>query len=145
VDGALHVRLSGASPAVAAAQHKLGGESVADGASFWQSVREQTHPFFAGASTLWRLSIKPTTAALGLGPQLIEWNGSLHWVKADLDPARIFEAAGKAGGHATLFRGGDKRLGIQRLPPGLVAVHRKLKRALDPAGILGPGRIHADF
>ena len=42
-------------------------------------------------------------------------------------------------------RGGNKRHGIQQFSPGLLAVHKKLKRAFDPHGILGPGRIHADF
>lgn len=145
VDGTLYLRLSGASTAVAAAQSKLGGDSVADGQAFWQSVREQTHPFFAVSQTLWRFSVKSTTVPLGQGPQLLEWNGSLRWVAANLDPAIAFDAAERAGGHATLFRGGDKRLGIQRLPAAMVAIHKKIKRALDPEGILCRGRIHTDF
>jgi len=145
VDGCLYLRLSGAGSAVEAAQKKLGGDRVAGGTAFWQSIREQTHGFFSGVATVWRLSIKPTTPPLGLGPQLIEWNGGLRWIAAGLNPSLAFETAQKAGGHATLFRGGDKRLGIQRLPANLLAVHKKLKRAFDPEGILGPGRIHADF
>jgi glycolate oxidase FAD binding subunit len=145
VDGFLHVRLSGAAPAVSAAAAKLGGENVADGRAFWDSVREQKHAFFTGAASLWRLSIKSTAAPLGLGPQLLEWNGSLRWIAAPLEAARAHAAAEKAGGHATLFRGNDKRHGIQKLSPGLLAVHKKLKRAFDPQGILSPGRIHADF
>jgi len=145
VDGALYLRLSGAGSAVEAAHKKIGGEPVADGATFWQSIREQTHPFFAGAAALWRLSIKPTTAPLGLGPQMIEWNGGLRWFSANISPSLAFETAQRAGGHATLFRGGDKRLGIQRLPANLLAIHKKLKRVFVPEGILSPGRIHADF
>ncbi|MEO8156485.1 MAG: glycolate oxidase subunit GlcE [Betaproteobacteria bacterium] len=145
VDGALYVRLSGASAAVAASHSKLGGEVVENDAAFWQSIREQTHAFFANAPALWRFSIKSTAAPLGLGSQMIEWNGSLRWVAADLDPSAAFDIAHRAGGHATLFRGGNKRHGIQQLAPGLLAVHKKLKRAFDPQGILGPGRIHADF
>jgi glycolate oxidase FAD binding subunit len=144
-DGMLYARLSGAVPAVEAAQKKLGGEPVADGEAFWRSIREQTHPFFAGAATLWRLSIKPTTVPLGLGPQLIEWHGGLRWIAANLNPSQAFETTQRAGGHATLFRGGDKRLGIQRLPANLLAIHKKLKRTFDPEGILSPGRINPDF
>ena len=143
--GLLHIRLSGAGPAVEAAQRKLGGEQIADGHAFWQSVREQTHPFFAGAATLWRLSIRATAVPLGLGPQLIEWHGGLRWIAAEPTPSQAFETAQRAGGHATLFRGGDKRLGIQRLPANLLAIHKKLKRAFDPEGILSPGRINPDF
>lgn len=145
VDGALYLRLSGAGPAVSAAQTKLGGESVGEGAAFWRSIREQTHSFFSAAPALWRFSVKSTAAPLDLGAQLIEWNGSLRWVAADLDPSEAFGRAQKAGGHATLFRGGNKRHGIQQLPSNLLAIHKKLKRAFDPGGILGPGRIHADF
>jgi glycolate oxidase FAD binding subunit len=145
VDGALHVRLSGATQAVAAAEKFLGGEIEADGADFWESIREQSHPFFSAASAIWRLSIKSTTRPLGLGPQAFEWNGSLRWIRGVQDAASVHEAAAKSGGHATLFRGDGKRLGIQRLTPASVALHRKLKRAFDPEGILGPGRIHADF
>jgi glycolate oxidase FAD binding subunit len=145
VGGALYVRLSGATAAVSASQKKLGGDVVQDGPAFWQSIREQTHPLFSGAPALWRFSIRSTAAPLGLGQQLIEWNGGLRWMAADLDPSKAFDAAHKAGGHATLFRGGNKRHGIQQFSPGLLAVHKKLKRAFDPHGILGPGRIHADF
>ena len=145
LDGVLYVRLSGAAPAVAATHKKLGGEVVHDGAVLWQSIREQTHPMFESAPALWRFSIKATAAPLGLGRQIIEWNGSLRWIAEDLDPARAFDAAHRADGHATLFRGGNKRHGIQQFSSGLLAVHKKLKRAFDPHGILGPGRIHADF
>lgn len=145
VDGTLYVRLSGAAVAVTASQKKLGGDFVEDGAAFWKSIREQTHPLFRGAPALWRFSIKPTAAPLDLGTQLTEWNGGLRWIAADLDPSKAFDLAHKAGGHATLFRGGNKRHGIQQFSSGLLAVHKKLKRAFDPHGILSPGRIHADF
>ena len=145
VDGTLYVRLSGASAAVAASQKRLGGDIVEDGAVFWKSIREQTHPLFRGTPALWRFSIKPTAGPLHLGAQLIEWNGGLRWIPADLDPSKAFDLAHKSGGHATLFRGGNKRHGIQQFSSGLLAVQKKLKRAFDPHGILGPGRIHADF
>jgi glycolate oxidase FAD binding subunit len=145
VGGVLYVRLSGAAAAVAASQKKLGGDIVEDADAFWQSIREQTHPLFRDGPALWRFSINPTAARLGLGRQLIEWSGGLRWIAADLDPSQAFAAAHKAGGHATLFRDGNKRHGIQQFSPGLLAIHKKLKRAFDPHGILGPGRIHADF
>ena len=145
LDGSLYVRLSGAAAAVGASQKKLGGEPIADDAAFWMSIREQTHPVISNAPALWRFSIKPTSSALGLGRQVIEWNGALRWIVADLDPAIAFKLAEKAGGHASVFRSGNKRHGIQQLSSGLLAVHKKLKRAFDPHGIFGPGRIHADI
>lgn len=145
VDGKLWVRLSGAKAAVDAALKKLGGEQPADAAAFWASLRDQTHPFFAGAGPLWRLSIRSTAEPLKLGPQLIEWNGALRWVAADLDAEGAHRAAQSAGGHATLYRGGAKSAGIQRLAPAVLALHQRLKRALDPQGVFGRHRIHPEF
>ncbi len=145
VDGSLWVRLSGAKAAVDAAVAKLGGERPGDADAFWASLRNQTHAFFRYPSPLWRLSIRSTAAPLGVGPQLIEWNGSLRWISADFDPDAAHAAAQSAGGHATLYRGGDKAAGIQRLAPPVLALHQRIKRALDPNGVFGRHRIHPEF
>ena len=47
-EGQLWLRLSGARAAVEAARGKLGGKVVVDPEKHWISVREQTHPAFAG-------------------------------------------------------------------------------------------------
>lgn len=145
VDGALHVRLSGAESAVGAAQRRLGGEPLSDDGGFWRSIREQTHPFFKQNAALWRFSLKPTSAPLQLGPTLLEWNGSLRWTAADIEPLTAYDTAEQKRGHATMFRGANKSAGIQRLPAPLLVVHKKLKRALDPIGLFGPGRLHPEF
>ena len=145
VDGILWVRLSGAQAAVDAALQKLGGEQPPERTAFWTSLRNQSQPIFATASTLWRLSIRSTAGPLDLGPQLIEWNGALRWIAADLDPETVHRAAQTAGGHATLYRGGAKAAGIQRLAPPVLAPHQRLKRALDPQGVFGRHRIHPEF
>lgn len=145
VDGRLWVRLSGARAAVDAAVKKLGGEQPEDAPAFWTSLRDQTLPFFAGAGPLWRLSIRSTAEPLKLGPQLIEWNGALRWIAADLGPESAHRAAQAAGGHATLYRGGTKAPGVQRLAPPVLALHQRLKRALDPQGVFGRHRIHPEF
>jgi glycolate oxidase FAD binding subunit len=139
VEGTLTVRLSGSALAVKAARDKLGGDLVSDGVAFWQSVREQTLPAFQGR--LWRLSIKSTTPPLNLpGRQVIEWNGSLRWVASDAPAEQVLEAARRAGGHATLFRGARNEP-IMRLDLGVLALHRRLKAALDPHEIFGPQRL----
>jgi glycolate oxidase FAD binding subunit len=147
-EGDLGVRLSGARSAVEAAVKKLGGTLVdpAQGASFWTGIREQADPFFAGELPLWRLSVKPAAPSLDLpGKQLIEWGGALRWLKSDADAKTIRDAAARAGGHATLFRGGDKSAGVfHPLAPALMTIHRRLKQTFDPAGILNPGRMY-DF
>jgi glycolate oxidase FAD binding subunit len=58
----------------------------------------------------------------------------------------IRAAAARAGGHATLMRGADKSAGaFTAVPPASMAVHRRLKQALDPAGVFNPGRLYAEL
>jgi len=148
-DDVLMLRLSGANAAVAAASRQFGGDSVADGAAFWRALREQHAAFFADDTPLWRLSLPSVAAPLDLpGVQLLEWGGSLRWLKSGAAPGRIRAAASRAGGHATLFRGGEEARAegvFQTLPPPLLALHRQLKRAFDPAGIFNPGRLYREF
>jgi glycolate oxidase FAD binding subunit len=62
------------------------------------------------------------------------------------DVKRVREWARGHGGHATLFRGTDKDIGaFQPLGDTLLGLHRRLKAAFDPAGVLNPGRLYADF
>lgn len=150
-DGVLLLRLSGAQAAVGAARQLLGGANVAevaDAAPIWLALREQSNAFFADSTTdvagLWRLSVPPVTAPLALdGEQLIEWGGAQRWLKTAAEASVIRAAAAAAGGHATLFRGGDKRSGVfHPLAPAVMAIHRKLKSGFDPAGIFNPGRMY---
>ncbi|HEY8023584.1 MAG TPA: glycolate oxidase subunit GlcE [Burkholderiaceae bacterium] len=143
----LTVRLSGAGAAVDAATRKLGGETVADADAYWMALREQTLPYFAGAQALWRLSLLSTTPGLDLpGAQMIEWGGAQRWLRGDAAMAEIRVAAEKAGGHATLFRGGDKSKGVfHPLVPAVARVHGNLKAAFDPQGIFNPGRMIAEL
>ena len=143
--GALHVRLSGAEPAVRAAESRLGGEALADGGAFWSGVREHTHPFFDGPQPLWRLALPSTTPPIALpGRQLIEWGGAQRWLKSDAPAREIREAAKALDGHATLFRAADKSPGaFAPLDEVLTRLHRALKAEFDPAGVLNPGRLYA--
>jgi glycolate oxidase FAD binding subunit len=144
---ALTVRLAGAAAAVAAALARLGGERVPDADIFWLTLREQAHMFFADGAPLWRLSVPSITPALALpGEQLVEWGGALRWLRSSADARTIRDAAAKAGGHATLFRGGDKSAGVfHPLAPAIAKLTRNVKAAMDPHGILNRGRMYADF
>ena len=146
-DDRLTVRLSGARAAVAAAREKMGGEAVADAEAFWRGVREQQAGFFSGEAALWRLSLPSKTAPLALpGEQLLEWGGALRWLKPDMPAAQLREAAAQAGGHATLFRGGEKSCGaFQPLPAPLMQIHQNLKRNFDPQGLFNPGRLYPEL
>jgi glycolate oxidase FAD binding subunit len=144
--GVLRVRLSGAASAVRAARERMGGTEVPDAAPYWTDLREQRLPFFASAPALWRVSVPQTAEPLDLGTTpLVEWGGGLRWAAGDVDPMRVRTSAEHAGGHATLFRGGDKFAGVfHPLKPAILKIHRRLKAAFDPAGILNHGRFY-DF
>jgi glycolate oxidase FAD binding subunit len=151
--GRLVVRLSGTPAGVEAAVARIGGDALPgndSGGAFWRSVREHTQPFFVAAAqpgaTLWRLSVKSTTPHTDLGgEQLIEWGGALRWLHANerSDAARLREWARAHGGHATLWRGEDKSAGaFHPLPEPLLGLHRRLKGAFDPSGVLNRGRMY---
>ncbi len=143
----LYIRISGTGSALRAARARLGGEPVEKGAELWREINEQQRQFFAGDSPLWRLSVPPATPHLDLpGKWLLDWGGAQRWLKSDALAADIRRAAETAGGHATLFRGGDRNAEVfHPLPPPLAALHRRLKQSFDPAGILNPGRLYAGF
>ena len=149
-DGVLTVRLSGAQAAVGAACRMLGGEQLDDATATacWSALRDQAHPFFAGASTLWRLSVPSAASAIIVGGrQLIEWGGAQRWLRldadADADAMAIRRTVAAAGGHATLYRAQDKAAGVfHPLAPAVAAIHQRLKASFDPAGIFNPGRLY---
>jgi glycolate oxidase FAD binding subunit len=147
--GILATRLSGAAAAVKEACGRIGGSRVeqAQAQRFWSGVREHTDRFFKDDAPLWRISVPSTTPPLKLqGEQLIEWGGALRWLHSHADARTVREAARRAGGHATLFRGGDKSVGVfQPLAPALMKVHKALKREFDPEGIFNRGRMYPDF
>ena len=141
--GMLLVRLSGAAAGVAAAKQKMGGEEVSDAEAFWRGLRDHRAAFFQTAIPLWRLSVPSTTAPLAVGAaQWIEWGGALRWLAADVSAPSLRETVGAAGGHATLFKGGSKTVGVfHPLGGTLATIHRRLKQTFDPAGILNAGRM----
>jgi glycolate oxidase FAD binding subunit len=151
--GRLAVRLSGSAPAVGAAARIIGGTPLAEGAAFWDSIRDQTHAHFAAAAAdgamLWRLSVKSTAPHRDLGgDQLIEWGGSLRWLAATerTDAARVRAWCASHGGHATLFRARDKAPGVfHPLAPAVAALHLRLKATFDPQRILNRGRMYPEF
>lgn len=148
VDGKLVVRLSGAQAAVDAATTKMGGSDLPQSEKFWDSLREQTHAFFADSQqAIWRVSLPTVAAPLSLpGEQMIEWGGAQRWLKTNADAVTIRAAAAAAGGHATLYKGGDKSDGVfHPLVPAVARIHRNLKQAFDPAGIFNPRRMYSDF
>jgi glycolate oxidase FAD binding subunit len=145
-DGLLRVRLSGAEPAVRAAQQQLGGDASDTSGAYWIELREQTLPFFRGTGDLWRISVPPAAPVSFIeGECLIDWGGALRWVRTEAAASAIFAAAEKAGGHALLFRASRGEGRFQPLGPPLRTLHRRLKQAFDPHGIFNIGRMYEDW
>ena len=140
----LRVRLAGTERGVAAATGALGGE-VVEGDAFWKALREQTFAFFTRTGApLWRVSVPPGAAMIEPeGDLLVDWGGALRWLRTEAPAAEVRAAAERAGGHAALFRGGDRTGEVfHPLQPAVRGIHERLKAAFDPAGIFNPGRMY---
>jgi glycolate oxidase FAD binding subunit len=147
LDDSLYIRLSGMAEGVHAAAASIGGQPLDNAGHFWEQLREQQLPFFSGDAPLWRLSVPAATKPLTLdGATLLDWGGAQHWLRSDLPADTIRGTAAAVGGHATLFRGGDRSGAVfQPLQPALLALHQRLKSTLDPAGIFNPGRMYPEL
>lgn len=143
----LYLRLSGSNSGVAAAGRQIGGDVDAQGSKFWAALRDHDLPFFDSQAPLWRLSVPPATPPLELeGQWFVDWGGSQRWLKTDQDMDMVRRVAAAAGGHATLFRGGERSSEVfHPLAPANKVLHQNLKRAFDPQGILNPGRLYSDL
>ncbi|MBS0390669.1 MAG: glycolate oxidase subunit GlcE [Proteobacteria bacterium] len=154
--GQLYLRLRGARAAVDAACRSMGGElqDAPNVPNDWQACRDQRLPWFtarAPGHALWRLSVPQTAPALplpaGVAPPLVEWHGGLRWLQAPPEQGDALRAlAAQAGGSASCFIAGGagaEGAGADSYAnsAALASIHRRLKNAFDPAGILNPGRL----
>jgi glycolate oxidase FAD binding subunit len=108
---------------------------------------------------VWRVSVRPTagpavaravSAAAGMARVLLDWGGGLVWIAGPPTAeahAAVAAAARAEGGAFVLFRAPDSlRAAVAVLPEEpapLAAIGRRVKAALDPAGVLNPGRMRA--
>jgi len=145
--GLMRLRFSGSQAGVDAALKSVAGDRLSepDADVYWRGLREQTLPFFAGDGPLWRLSVAPATAPLAGHECLVDWGGGLRWLRSNLDPGPLQALAAEAGGHACLFRNGNRHGQVfQPLATPLFELHKRIKAVMDPAGILNPGRMFED-
>lgn len=141
----LFIRLSGNESAVKEATQKIGLDEYAEGKMFWDALRDYKSPIFNFDMNVWRLSV-PQTAELELGgdPFWVDWGGGLYWLNTRRPAAEIFAMASDVGGNAMLFRGNDASQDVfQPLDEGVLKIHKGLKKAFDPHGILNPGKMYS--
>ena len=142
-DKLLRVRLSGTENGVNSAARHLGGEQDPD-LTWFDDLREQRLPFFAGNWPLWRLSLPSSTPDIDLdGQQLLDWGGAQRWIRTHTNPSVMQSKAREHGGHAVCFRHPQPlNEPLAELSPPLMQIHQRLKRVFDPHRILNPGRMY---
>jgi len=145
----LIVRLSGSDDGVRAAAQCIGGQRFADreAGRWWRNLRDYKHDFFADQRSLWRLSVPVSAPPINiLGDWLYDWGGAQRWLKTALQSTIIREMVVRAGGHATMFRGGDRQgMVFHPLSPAVYTVHKSLKKAFDPHGLFNHGVLYPDI
>jgi glycolate oxidase FAD binding subunit len=156
-DGHCYVRISGSARAVKETRAKIPGDVLAYAEAFWYALREHELPFFSDPSfngpslnskgALYRIMVKPATPPLPIeGSWLLDWGGAQRWLFSDEDVASIRRRVDLAGGHVTVFRGGQQTEEIfQPLAAPLLTIHQRLKTSFDPKNIFNRGRLYADL
>ena len=133
VHGTLYLRLSGAESAVAHTARTWGGEQAES--VIWQQLRDHSHPFFSGDAPLWRLSTDVHTPPQS--EECIDWAGNQRWLRQKPESVAALS-------HLSLYAGGDRSAEVRpALDPVQQKLQLRLKQAMDPAGILNPGRLYS--
>jgi len=132
---------------------------IEDAASraIWRDVRDLGIGV-AAEDAIWRISVRPSagpgvaaalTQAFG-ARLLLDWGGGLVSAAGPATEAAhraVMQAATAAGGTFTLARAPETlRAAVPVLPedpPALASIGARVKAALDPAGVLNPGRMRA--
>ncbi len=138
----IRIRLSGSSASIAHGSALIGGEKLPNG-DYWQDLNNFKLDFFQQQGRLWRISVAPMSESIGKNlNQLVDWGGAQRWLKSDESAETIRTWATRLGGHAESYSQDQSTATYHPLEKNSFALHQRFKAALDPAGILNPGRMY---
>ena len=138
----IRIRLLGSAAGVQHGRAQIGGEILTE-KTYWQDLNNLKLDFFELKGRLWRISVAAMSGPVSENsPQLIDWGGAQRWLKSDEPAEAVHLRAIRLGGHATCFSDDPSVPTFQPLGGNLLALNKRFKAALDPAGILNPGRLH---
>jgi len=138
----IRIRLSGSSASITHGLALIGGEHLTDEV-YWQDLNNFKLDFFQQEGRLWRISVAPMSESIGRDlNQLVDWGGAQRWLKSDEPPEAIRAWATRLGGHAECYSQDQSISTYHPLEENSLALHQRFKAALDPAGILNPGRMY---
>ncbi|MFW2437946.1 MAG: glycolate oxidase subunit GlcE [Arenicellales bacterium] len=141
------IRLSGSAAAIEDAIGKLPSAMQEKSPDYWQDLNEHKLPFFDDPTPLYRLVVPVNAPCYKLDDEsLIDWAGALRWIKSRSSFNEIQNLAVALGGTASIYRNGhhDEDVFIPLSGP-LLALHKRIKDVMDPAGILNPGRLYREL
>lgn len=130
-----------------------------DSREVWRALRELEPLPLLDGEQLWRFSVPPAQCVELVRdfrekqtPRLFyDWGGAQVWAALSAKPSasRWHKSAARVGGHGRIVRASpeaDETLAVfPPLQPVKETLHRNLKNAFDPEGILNPGRMYPQW